>query len=105
MAKPAPVYTYFLSLQKCFNSSASARKSLKIRAKVAEGFDFQTLQHCSACLSAVTFPDLVDRFFLLSVYRFLRTLTASRIGLPLRCIFLIWVDHFSVKFRSRLTVF
>ena len=29
---------------KCFNPSASAHKSLKIRATVAEGFDFQTIQ-------------------------------------------------------------
>ena len=42
-------YIYVFSLcGKCFNLSAVLYFSLVIRGKVAEGFDFSTLQHCSA---------------------------------------------------------
>ena len=34
--------------EKSFNLSAACRFALVFIAKVAEGFDFQTLQHCSA---------------------------------------------------------
>ena len=37
-----------LTLEKSFNPSANHRFSLVFRANVAEGFDFQTFQHCSA---------------------------------------------------------
>ena len=42
-------FLYAIStLEKLFNLSASLCFSLSIRGKVAEGFDFQTFQHCSA---------------------------------------------------------
>ena len=37
-----------LTLEKSFNPSANHRFSLVFRANVAEGFDFQTFQNCSA---------------------------------------------------------
>ena len=43
------VYIYVKQiLKKCFNPSAIIQNPLKIKEKQAEGFDFQTFQHCSA---------------------------------------------------------
>ncbi|MDY5768432.1 MAG: hypothetical protein SPK03_08705, partial [Alloprevotella sp.] len=44
MCRRTPPYTYFQPFKKCFNPSAIPRKSLEIRVKLAEGFDFSTLQ-------------------------------------------------------------
>ena len=47
-ATHAYILYVFYSLEKCFNPSASIYSSLGISAKLAEGFDFQTLQQGSA---------------------------------------------------------
>ena len=44
----ARIIYVFLTPKKCFNPSAFFRNLLKISVKVAERFDFQTFQHCSA---------------------------------------------------------
>ena len=41
------LYIRVLRVEKPFNPSAVVCRYLKIREKVAEGFDFQTFQHCS----------------------------------------------------------
>lgn len=45
-------YTCFITLEKCFNPSATVRNALIFSVKVAEGFDFTTLQICTTLGSA-----------------------------------------------------
>ena len=75
-------YTFFLSSKKAFTPSYEGSLRLVFRCFRCEGLDFQVFTP-SGTFAPWLFLILVDRFFryfLLSVYRFLRTLTVSQKG-------------------------